>query len=434
MKRGVFVRTLAATTLASLQQGQRLDDALLQSRSQLNDLRDQALLQELCYGVARWYWRLLAILNRLTRKPLKARDQDVQQLLLIGLYQLFYSRIPAHAALAATVDASRELGKPWAAGLINGVLRAAQRQQNQLIHHADQQEQSCYSAPQWLIEQLQQAWPEHWQSILLETNQRPPLSLRVNCQRISRSAYLEQLQQAGIAAEPLLYTDEGILLAKPQPVEQLPGFSTGLVSVQDGSAQLAAALLDPQPGDHVLDACAAPGGKSCHLLERTPTIALTALDIDAERLARISANLERLGLMAELIQADASQPHGAQRLYQRILLDVPCSATGVMRRHPDIKIRRQRDELPSLIARQAALLDAIWPCLSVGGQLLYATCSILPAENEQQIRHFLSRHADARISKLKVDWGHDRQPGRQILPGEQQMDGFYYARLEKCPS
>lgn len=390
-------------------------------------------MQELSYGVMRFYPRLRVIADALLKKPLKRKDQDLYALILIGIYQQIYLNIPPHAAVAETVEASRQLGKKWAAGLINGVLRNFQRQREPLLKVADKESSGRYAWPDWLLSKIQTAWPEYWQTVVEATNQRPPMVLRVNSAKITRDDYLGQLNDAGISANPLPLAPSGILLEQPSAVERLPGFDQGLFSVQDSGAQLAAELLDVQSGQTVLDACAAPGGKTCHLLELMPDIALTAVDIDNTRLERVRENLQRLDLNASVVVGDASRPTGAwsEVSYDRILLDVPCSATGVIRRHPDIKILRRADDIPALVKTQADILDEIWPLLSPDGMLLYVTCSLLPVENEHQIAEFLKRQSDAREVPIKADWGLARPLGRQTLPGLAEMDGFYYACLSK---
>ena len=395
---------------------------------------ERALIKEFCFGTARWWFRLDAVLNQLLKRPLKPKDQDIRVLMILGLYQLIYSRVAEHAAVAETVEAARKLNKPWAAGLVNGVLRSFQRRRESLLTQVDRDPAARYALPAWLLAMLQEAWPERWEEIARGGNARPPMSLRVNATRVRRSDYQERLGEAGIASEAIEGTEAGLLLASPVNVHDLPGFDGGLVSVQDGAAQLAAPLLDVRPGFDVLDTCAAPGGKSCHILESTQGVRLVAADNDEERLALVHDNLSRLGLDAEVIMADASRPEGdwAARAYDRILIDAPCSATGVIRRHPDIKLLRRPDDIPALIGAQQEILDAAWALLKPGGRMVYATCSVLPGENEAQVAAFLERHPDAAELTISGNWGRARMHGRQILPGEGGMDGFYYALLEKA--
>ncbi len=426
-------RAVAARAIQQVLAGRSLSDVLRRELKRA-DPEQRPLIQELCYGVMRWHPRLEALLRPLLARPLKARDGDIRALLLMGGYQLLFMRVAEHAAVAETVEAARALGKPWAAGLVNGVLRRLQRERGPLLERLADDPVARSACPAWLLERIEAAWPAQWQAIVEASNQRPPMSLRVNLRQQDREGYMVRLKQQGVAASAIPGLPAALQLERPQDVQALPGFLEGSVSVQDAGAQIAAGLLDLQPGQQVLDACAAPGGKSCHILETEPGLArLVAIDVDADRLARVAENLQRLKLSATLCQGDASAPAGrwAQQRYDRILLDLPCSATGVIRRHPDIKWLRRQEDIPALAALQAQILDAIWPLLAAGGRLLYATCSILPDENEQQVAQFLRRRPDARELPMEVDWGHARCCGRQILPGEQGMDGFYYALLEK---
>jgi 16S rRNA (cytosine967-C5)-methyltransferase len=284
-----------------------------------------------------------------------------------------------------------------------------------------------------LLQDVRADWPDDWPAICAANNARPPMTLRVNRQKTTRADYLATLAGSGMPATPVAHTQDGLTLDQPVPVSALPGFHAGLVSVQDGAAQLAAILLDAQPGEQILDACAAPGGKACHILECTPAVRLVAVDHDAIRMQRVSQNLTRLGQSATLITGDAATPEAWWQgpAFDRILLDAPCSATGVIRRHPDIKHHRTQQDLVELQRTQARLLDALWPWLTPGGKLLYVTCSILTMENEHQMRDFLARHGDAVGEPLALSWAHATGHGVQILPGEQGMDGFYYASVRK---
>jgi 16S rRNA (cytosine967-C5)-methyltransferase len=302
-----------------------------------------------------------------------------------------------------------------------------------LLVDVEQDPVARYATPQWLLTRLQQVWPEHWQERVMALNARPPMCLRVNRLRVSREDYLTRLEQEGIAASALTATCSGVSLEHPMDVLALPGFADGMVSVQDGGAQLAAESLVLQSGQRVLDACAAPGGKTGHILESAHPLQVTAVDLDEVRLQQVRENLDRLSLQADIVQGDAAKPSGpwTEVRYDRILLDVPCSATGVIRRHPDIKYLRRSSDIAPLVELQANILRNIWPLLKPGGLLLYATCSLLPDENELQVANFLRGQDDARERAIEADWGEARAFGRQIAPGMQQMDGFYYARLEK---
>jgi 16S rRNA (cytosine967-C5)-methyltransferase len=428
--RASAARVLARVTAS----GQSLPDALAAELRSLTDPGIRSLTQELSYGSLRWYYRLDALLCQLLARPLKDRDMDLRCLLLAGLYQLDKLALPQRVAVHETVQATGALGKRWASGLVNAVLRNFQRRSSELEPAVAESEQSRHAHPGWLIEMLKADWPHAGESILQANNERPPFSLRVNRLRLSRPEYLALLAGQALEAMPLAYTSHGILLQRPVPVEDLPGFSAGLVSVQDGAAQLAAGLLQLEAGQRVLDACAAPGGKTAQILEAAPQLSsVTALDIDRQRLARTAETLARLSLQANLVAGDAAEPAAwwDGRQYDRILLDAPCSATGVIRRHPDIKLLRKLDDIAKLANRQAEILRAQWPLLVPGGILLYCTCSVLADENWHQIKGFLQQHADAAEMPIDAAWGHRCEYGRQILPGENEMDGFYFACLRK---
>lgn len=425
------LRGCAAQILARvIGDGQSLTAALDAHLPKLKDHHDRAFVQAVCYGVVRHYFTLDFILAQLLSKPLKAKDSDIKALLLIGIYQLQFMRVKAHAAVSETVAAGKH--KPWSKGLLNGVLRQYQRDAETLMLACESDSNAKYNHPNWLREQLQQCWPEHVRQLLLANDQPPPMTLRVNLRQSNCEDYLAELTAQGIAAQLSPLCDSAIILDQPLPVEQLPGFATGRVSVQDLAAQLAAQLLELQPGHTVLDVCAAPGGKTAAMLERQPDINLLAIDIDGQRMQRVGDNLARLQLSAATLVADATQTDWAEgRQFDRILIDAPCSGLGVVRRHPDIKLLRRMSDIEVLHTLQSRILDASWSLLKPGGIVLYATCSVLKQENEQQIADFLQRHADATEMPMPDDWGHSRPHGRQIITGEQQMDGFYYARLRK---
>jgi len=394
----------------------------------------RSLVQELCYGTLRWHIRLRAILRRLLQRPLKRRDADIEALLLIGLYQLLYLRVPAHAAVSETAGAARTLHKAWAVRLVNGVLRRFQREGAGLGAEVDADDATRLSCPAWLLARLREDWPDEWETIAQANNARPPMTVRVNRRRIDRDGWLRQAAgQPG--GRPLECCPDAVELERPVDVQRLPGFTEGLVSVQDAAAQLACPLLDVPPNGRVLDACAAPGGKTAHLLERAPAgMRLVALDADPERLERVGETLRRLGLEAELRSGDAGEPGSwwDGEPFDRILLDAPCTATGVIRRHPDIRHLRRAADVGRLAAQQRRLLDGLWPLLRPGGRLLYVTCSVLREENSAGVTAFLAQHDDAAAVPLEGPWGRPATPGRQILPGEEGMDGFYYALIGKA--
>ncbi len=414
-----------------LYDGRMLDEALAEVFATAR-AEDRGFIQEMAYGALRWERQLQLIISGYVERTPK--DNDVAALLLIGLYQFLYMRLPAHAVVMETVNAAGALGKPRAKHLVNAVLRRAQREETGLQTRIEADPDLQFSHPPWWVERIRKAWPVQWQAILVANNQRPPMTLRVNLSKISRAAYLEKLTVAGMTAETLAVTDGGLILTVPCGVDALPGFAEGLVSVQDGAAQLAADLLNARAGERVLDACAAPGGKACHLLERA-AVELVAVDRDAARLTRLYHNLQRLRLGAEVIAADAAEPASwwDGRPFQRILLDAPCSASGVIRRHPDIKVHRRPRDLPALAHGQDRLLARLWSLLAPGGKLLYVTCSILAEENAERIARFLAEHADAVHLPLDLAIGHPCAVGVQLLPGEHQLDGFYYACLQKRP-
>ncbi len=427
------LRQLAAKVLVSvIKDGQSLTSAL--DSHIPNDLEPQgkAFVQALCYGVCRYYHQLQFVLSQLLNKPLKNKDCDINALMLAGLYQLQFMRVKPHAAVSETVAAARK--KAWAKSLINAVLRQFQRRQQEFEILEQHSPGAFYSHPDWMIEAIGQDWPQYSRSILTANNQAAPMVIRVNVQRTTTDDYLRLLEENGLVGEKLQHCDTAIELQQAVPVDKLPGFFKGLVSVQDLAAQLAAHILNAQPGDKVADLCAAPGGKTAAVLERQAELStLYAVDVDGERLQKIEDNLQRLGLQAELQQADASQPGAWSegKLFDKILLDAPCSALGVIRRHPDIKILRRDSDIPVLAETQRKMLSLAWQLLAPGGVLLYATCSVLKQENEQQIEDFLQTHEDAVEIKIAGDWGVERPFGRQSLMLDGKMDGFYYAKLQK---
>ncbi|SDQ74973.1 16S rRNA m(5)C-967 methyltransferase [Pseudomonas grimontii] len=427
-------RLAAAKALAAVLNGKASLNSSLPTQLDKVEDRDRGFTQDLAFGTARWQPRLSALAAKLLQKPFKAADADVEALLLVGLYQLLYTRVPAHAAIGETVGCADKLKKPWAKALLNAVLRRAQREGEALLAELEHDPVVRTAHPRWLQKSLKAFWPEQWEAICAANNAHPPMILRVNRRHHSRDAYLQLLMNAGIDATPCVYSTDGIVLEAAADVRSLPGFAEGWISVQDEAAQLAADLLDLAPGQRVLDACCAPGGKTCHILEVEKDLAgVVAVDLEAKRLVRVRENLARLGLSAELIAADGrdTATWWDGKPFQRILLDAPCSATGVIRRHPDIKLTRQPDDIAALAVLQGELLDAMWPTLEVGGILLYATCSTLPTENTEVIEAFLARTSGARELDLATAAGIKQPHGRQLLAQEGGHDGFYYAKLIK---
>lgn len=391
-----------------------------------------ALLQEYCFGVCRWYGTLECWAGVLLERPLRKKDLDVHCLILLGLYQLFYMRTPAHAAINETVAAAASLGKPWAKGLVNALLREAQRSEDRLRKASDADYACKYAHPEWLLRQLKADWPAHYRDILDANNERAPMTLRVNTRRVRRDEYLSRLQHVALISTEGRYAPTAVVLQNAVDVNLLPGFAEGLVSVQDEASQLLPQLLPLLPGQRILDACAAPGGKTCAILEKEPSLDVVCLDNDSRRLPRLQDNLARCGLTATVACGDITQglPAGIDGQFDAILLDAPCSATGVIRRHPDIKLLRTADEVRELTIKQSRLLDAAWPLLKPGGYLMYSTCSILKSENSERIADFLQRCPTAReVPLVKNAAACDH--GLQLFPQAQGHDGFFYALLQK---
>lgn len=425
MKNKYNLRSIAATAISQvLDNGQSLSTVLPDLQRNIND-KDKALLQEICFGVLRYLPKLEWFISQLMEKTLTGKQRTLHYLIMVGIYQLLYTRIPAHAALAETVDGAVALKRPQLKGLINGVLRSFLRQQVQL-EERNTNNNSQYLHPSWLLKRIQTAYPETWQNIVDANNQRPPMWLRVNSQHHTAEQYLALLEQADITAYLHPSHPSAIRLEEATSVTRLPGFEDGWSTVQDVSAQGCAELLSPINGENILDLCAAPGGKTTHILELAPKAHVLAVDIDDARLKRVKENLQRLKQHATVIQGDGTKPEewAKDQLFDRILLDAPCSATGVIRRHPDIKWLRRDSDIQELSQLQAQILEAVWSYLKPGGTLVYATCSIMPEENSQQIKHFLSKHVDARIND-------GTELGLQILPSATGGDGFFYARLLK---
>lgn len=431
-------RAIAAKILTNvLRERRSLTEALNAGLQNGLSARDQALVKEYCYGVLRWYFRLKIIADALLYKPLKSEQQEVEVLLFIGLYQCIYLKTPPHAAVSETVSAAVALKKTWAKGLINQGLRQFLRKSDALLEKADETEVGKFSHPAWLIKKIKSAWPEHWEAILNANNHQAPMFLRVNAQQMSREKYLEALREKSIPAVSIEDLPHAIRLESPQSVDTLPGFREGLCSVQDLASQQIIKCLDLKPGQRVLDACAAPGGKTAYLLEIQPELSqLLAIDADPQRLKRITENINRLKLPAPSLQVlagDAGELVSGLNghPFDWILIDAPCSATGVIRRHPDIKWLRQENDIAMYAKQQYRLLSALWPLLKSDGHLLYTTCSILPEENTQVLQPFLKEHPGAKALPISITNGISQKIGCQLLPTPEGSDGFYYGLLQK---
>jgi 16S rRNA (cytosine967-C5)-methyltransferase len=388
--------------------------------------------KEMCYGVCRHFFCLQAIANKLMKK--RPKDLDVCLVIYIGLYQLHYLKKPEYAAVKETVDLLRPLKKEWAKGLVNAVLRNFCRNTAEILMQLANEPDYVFGHPEWLLKRMQKDWPEQWPDVAKANNEHPPMTLRVNHQKNSVEDYLIQLKLAGIEAIKHPIAEDAVNLSSPTEVNQLPGFVDGAVSVQDAAAQLAVELLSLQPEQKVLDACCAPGGKTCHILERESKLnACIALDVEAKRLDKVHENLQRLDLQADVRVGDATRPETwwDGQLFDRILLDAPCSAIGVIRRHPDIKLLRTPQEVEVVTQLQRDMLESLWPLLAPGGLMVYATCSILKQENEEQIKWFLGQNPNCQVEQIKCSWGRDTGYGVQILPGDYGMDGFFYSVLRK---
>lgn len=415
-------RATAARAIAAVRRGRSLDTAL--------PARADAFTRALTYGVLRQLTRLEALLTPLTQRPLKT-DSELHALLLCGIFQLLEMDVADHAALNETVNACDLIDQPRARGLANALLRRVQREGPQLLAALPDHPDLQHAYPTWLVTAIHNDWGPRWEKVLAAGNVQGPMTLRVNRRRHSRDTYQALLAGAGMDSSVIDGLDDALRLETPVNVERLPGFGEGAVSVQDGAAQFAADLLDLRDGQRVLDACAAPGGKSAHILERA-TVQLTAIDRDPTRLATVRQTLTRLGLEAHLALADAAD---AKRWwdgtpFDRILIDAPCSGSGVIRRHPDIKWLRRPTDLPPLALTQRRLLDRLWPLLAADGVLVYATCSILHAEGDDILLPFLERHPDAKLTAIPIPQGQATRCGLRIPPGG-DFDGFYFARLRK---
>ena len=434
---GAKVRAVSAEIVdAVVGGGQSLDAAITKNEDRVST-NDRSLLRMLCYGTLRQHWILQEWIDQLVAKPLRKRDRVINALLAVGLYQIVEMRIPDHAVVSETVEAARRLRRPKLAGLVNACLRRFVRED--LSSRDPQCDESKWNHPGWLIRRIRTDWPDDWQAILSANAERAPMWLRANASRNSAEQYRQRLQAEGLEAELRDGVPDAVRLEEPQAVDKLPGFAVGDASVQDAAAQIAARWLLKGGAGHVLDACAAPGGKSGHLLEiGGDRLSLVCVDSDESRTLRIAENLARISRNATIIAADASKPKEwwDDEPFDAILLDAPCSASGVIRRHPDIKLLRRESDLISLAALQRSLLEALWSTLAPGGTLLYATCSVFAAENDEVTVQFLADHGDAIENDVLPnnnirDLMRRKACGYQILPGSAGMDGFYYAALQK---
>ncbi|MBT0586656.1 16S rRNA (cytosine(967)-C(5))-methyltransferase RsmB [Alteromonas oceanisediminis] len=430
-KQAAKLRADAALVLhAILEQGQSSRHCLSERQHAYAQSRDKAWLQQMVFGCLRHLPTLQFWIRSLLQKPLKGNKKVVEHLLMVGLYQLAFSRVSPHAAISETVNAVKLLRADSLRGLVNAVLRQFQR--DKMHQTLPDNPAALAGMSNWIYQAIAEHYPADKDLILDASNRPAPLWLRVNQMQISRTDFAAALAAEKISVELSINHPQAVIVQGVGDITQLPGYDNGWFAVQDGAAQLAAHYLAPQAQERILDCCAAPGGKTSHLLEIAPTIDCVALDNDAQRLKRVEDNLNRLKHSATLLCADAALTDDWWDgiAFDRILLDAPCSATGVIRRHPDIRWLRKRTDIDTLVNVQATILRALWRCLKPGGTLLYATCSILPSENTQQVQRFLAETADAQLDPI-TDSETVEFPGRQILPGEEQMDGFYYARLIK---
>lgn len=421
------LRAQVIRTLLAVQQGQSLSSVLPLHLNKVSE-RDRALFHELVLGTLRQWYALKSITLPLLVKPLN--NETVETCLYVGLYQVLCTRVASHAAISETVTATKQLGYQALSGVVNAILRRVSRETSDFQTALTQ----AHGLPSWLYKRLKKDWPEQLEQLTQSLKQTAPLTLRVNTHQISRDDYLEILQEQEIAAEACSLSEVGIVMLQNVHIPDLPGFDEGVFSVQDEHAQLCASLLPNLDGKVVIDACAAPGGKTAHLLEKFQPKKLIALDHDAKRLLRVSENLERLQLnqdtQVDIVAADATTWTTSETV-DCIVLDAPCSAIGVLRRHPDIRLLRQSGDIQQTAALQQQILQHMWQQLKVGGTLLYITCSILKAENEQQMQQFFAEHDNAKEVKIEADWGIAQQYGRQLLPQQGRGDGFYYCRIEK---
>ena len=421
------LRAQVVKTLLAVQNGQSLSSVLNQHINIVSD-KDRALYHELVYGCLRQWHALKQVTLPLLAKPLE--NELVETCLYLGLYQLLCTRVAAHAAISETVEATKQLGMESLSGVVNAILRRATRESEQFYDVLEK----ASNLPSWLAKRLKKDWgEERLAELSYELKQTAPLTLRINTRQVSREEYLDILEDEGIDAHRCELSEVGIVMDESLHIPSLPGFEAGGFSVQDEHAQLCATLLPNLDGKFVIDACAAPGGKTAHILETFDVKKLIALDQDEKRLKRVVENLDRLlldGKHVDIITADAVT-WSAPELADCIVLDAPCSAVGVIRRHPDIRLLRQSTDIAKTVILQKQILENMWSQLKVGGTLLYITCSILKAENEQQMIDFFDNHTDAQEVKIEADWGIEQIHGRQLLPQVGRGDGFYYCRIEK---
>ncbi len=432
-------RALATLILNQvISHGVSLPEAMQKIFDKYPKAQDISLIKELCFGSLRWYFQLEAISEQLLHSPLQAKNKDIACLIIIGLYQILHLKVPDYAAVSETVAAAKQLHKVWAASLVNKILRSFIQKQTSILEKL-QEEAAKYAHPNWLIDSIRQHYPQHWETILENNNAHPPLFLRINTQKTHLQEYQCLLKEKDIETDFVTGFPEALQVKKPVGVDKITGFYDGLCSVQDLAGQEVATLLNLKPGLRVLDACCAPGGKTAHILEKEPDLEkLVAIDKDPKRLIRVKDNIQRLKLKQHPLQlllgdANLSKAWWDGQLFDRILLDAPCSATGVIRRHPDIKLLRQPTDIEGLIVQQQDLLKNLWPLLTVGGELIYTTCSILPEENEQAIARFLKRFPQAEAVTMNFEGDVSTQYGVQRLPQKEGHDGFFYAVLRKKP-
>lgn len=429
---GAEPRLAAARVVRAVLDDRRsLGPALEPELAALPAARDRALTRRLAASVLRRHPALERALGRLLSRPLPRRQRLIHHLLGVGLTQLWHLDMPSHAGVNATVEAARLAGEPRMTRLVNGVLRGFQRHRDEIEGMIETDPEARHGHLAWMIECLRRAWPDDWQAVLEACNRPPPRWLRVNRRRVRRDDYLEHLDAAGIRARAGELPD-AVVTDHAVAIRDLPGFGDGLVSIQDAGAQMAVDMLDLADGQRVLDACAAPGGKTGHILERVDAQVL-AVDADAARVSHVRENLGRLGLVAEVVAADAACPQTwwDGRRFDRILVDAPCSSTGVTRRHPDIRWLRRAADVPGYVADQRRLVAGLWPLVKPGGMLVYATCSVLPEENADQARHFLETLDHVRVETPSHRLARPAGSGRQILPGDYGMDGFFYLALRR---